>query len=83
MASYRFCRSDDIPLLVEAHNRCCAVHVDGRPPLTVETFRRAIHEINLWSSSCSLAIVDGGRRQVPQARVPVLVVVGGHEVSAP
>ncbi len=59
MASYRFCRSDDIPLLVEAHNRCCAVHVDGRPPLTVETFRRAIHEINLWSSSCSLAIVDG------------------------
>jgi len=59
MASYRFCRTDDIPLLVEAHNRCCMFPGEDQPALTVELFRRAIHEINLWSSSCSLAIVDG------------------------
>lgn len=59
MASYRFCRSDDIPLLVEAHNDCCAIHQPGEPPLTVEGFKRDINELNLWSSSCALALVDG------------------------
>jgi GNAT superfamily N-acetyltransferase len=59
MASYRFCRSDDIPLLVDAHNRCCAIHPDGQPLLTVERFKQAINELNVWSSSCSVAVVDG------------------------
>ena len=56
MSGYRFCRTDDIPLLVEAYNSCYAVHFDDEPPLTVGDLKRKIRELNLWSSSCMVAL---------------------------
>jgi len=59
MPGYRFCRTDDVPLLVEAYNRCYAVHFEDEPPLTVDEFKRNIRELNLWSSSCMVASASG------------------------
>ena len=56
MPSFRFCRPDDIPLLVEAVNRCYDVHFPNNPPLTLEDFKREVKHLNLWSSSCMLAL---------------------------
>jgi GNAT superfamily N-acetyltransferase len=56
MPAYRFCRTDDIPLLVEAHNRCYAVHFEDHAPLTPEDFKRGARELGLWASSCVLAL---------------------------
>jgi len=58
MPGYRFCRTDDVPLLVEAHNRCYAPHFADVPPLTVEDFRRDTRELGLWASSCLVAFAD-------------------------
>jgi len=55
VASYRFCRTDDVPLLVRAHNACYLPHFPGLPPMTVDGFRRAAKEIDLWASSCMVA----------------------------
>jgi ribosomal protein S18 acetylase RimI-like enzyme len=56
MAGYRFCRSDDIPLLVEAYNRCYAAYIEGASEMTVEEFKRDVRDLDLWSSSCMLAL---------------------------
>ncbi len=56
MPSFRFCRPDDIPLLTEAINRCYDVHFPNVPPLTIEGFKREVKYLNLWSSSCMLAL---------------------------
>jgi GNAT superfamily N-acetyltransferase len=56
---YRFCRTDDVPLLVEAHNRCYAPHFVGEPPMTAADFRRDAKELGLWASSCMVALADG------------------------
>jgi len=58
MPSFRFCRPDDIPLLVEAVNRCYDVHYPNTAPVTLEGFKREIKHLNLWSSSCMLALDD-------------------------
>ena len=58
MSGYRFCRTDDVDLLVDAYNRCYAVHFDGEPRMTVEDFRRDTREINLWASSCMVAFAN-------------------------
>jgi len=58
MPSFRFCRPDDIPLLVEAVNRCYDVHFPNTPSLTLEGIKREIKQLNLWSSSCMLALDD-------------------------
>lgn len=58
MSGYRFCRTDDIPLLVEAHNACYAEQLDDAPALTVEGYKTLVREIDLWASSCMLATVD-------------------------
>lgn len=55
MASYRFCRSDDIPLLVDAHNECYRVHDPAIPEWTVDDFKQAIRDLDLWTSSCMVA----------------------------
>ena len=47
MASFRFCRPDDIEGLVDAVNRTYLVHFPGLAPMTVETFKREIKELNL------------------------------------
>jgi ribosomal protein S18 acetylase RimI-like enzyme len=54
MASYRFCRSDDVPLLVDAYNTCF------RPPggaaaIDRDRFKRWVRVLELWTSSCLVA----------------------------
>lgn len=58
MPGYRFCRSDDIPLLVAAHNACWVPHFGPEQAITVEDFKRGIRELGLWSSS-SMVAFDG------------------------
>ncbi|HKQ61637.1 MAG TPA: GNAT family N-acetyltransferase [Candidatus Polarisedimenticolaceae bacterium] len=55
MASYRFCRSDDVPLLVQAYEACFHPHFPQLPALTVDGFRRAARRLDLWTSSCVVA----------------------------
>ena len=67
MSAYRFCRTDDIPLLVDAWNRCGLPHFPGASPLTVAGFKQEIRELNLWCSSCMVAF---------DAKEPVGVLIG-------
>jgi ribosomal protein S18 acetylase RimI-like enzyme len=55
MASYRYCRSDDVALLVQAYNECYRVHFPDSPEMSVERFKRLLREIDLWTSSCMIA----------------------------
>jgi len=55
MTAYRFCRSDDIGLLVDAVNRCWAPHFPGEPPMTAAAFKRSIRDLQVWCSSCMVA----------------------------
>lgn len=55
MTAYRFCRSDDVPLIVDAYERC-NVGSGARPwKLTVDHMKRLGREMNLWTSSCMVA----------------------------
>jgi GNAT superfamily N-acetyltransferase len=55
MSSYRFCRTDDIGLLVDALNRCWAPYFPEQPPATAASFKRAIRDLQVWCSSCMVA----------------------------
>jgi GNAT superfamily N-acetyltransferase len=55
MSAYRFCRSDDIALLVDALNRCWSPYFPGEPPMTPVTFKRSIRDLQVWCSSCMVA----------------------------
>ena len=56
MTAYRFCRSDDVPLIVDAYERC-NVGAGARPwRLTVDHMKRLGREMNLWTSSCMVAL---------------------------
>ena len=55
MSAYRFCRSDDIALLVDALNRCWAPHFPGEPAVTAAAFKRSIRDLQVWCSSCMVA----------------------------
>jgi len=55
MSSYRFCRTDDIGLLVDALNRCWAPHFPGEPLMTPAAFKRSIRDLQVWCSSCMVA----------------------------
>ena len=59
MSAYRFCRTDDIGLLVDALNRCAAPHAPGQPPMTPEAFKRSIRDLQVWCSSCMVAFAGG------------------------
>jgi ribosomal protein S18 acetylase RimI-like enzyme len=67
MPAYRFCRTDDIPLLVAALNACYGVHFRDQAPFTVDEFKREIRELSVWSSSCMV---------VSEAGEPIAVVTG-------
>jgi ribosomal protein S18 acetylase RimI-like enzyme len=67
MASYRFCRPDDIPLLVAAVNRCYDVHFPAAAPLTVDDFRLEMKQLQLWPSNSMVASGGDG---------PVAVMLG-------
>jgi ribosomal protein S18 acetylase RimI-like enzyme len=56
VTAYRFCRSDDVPLIVDAYARC-NVGAGARPwSLTVDHMKRLGREMNLWTSSCMVAL---------------------------
>ena len=55
MSAYRFCRTDDIGLLVEALNRCWAPYFPDEPPMTPTAFKRSIRDLQVWCSSCMVA----------------------------
>jgi len=55
MSAYRFCRTDDIDLLVDALNRCWTPYFPGEPPMTATLFKRSIRDLQIWCSSCMVA----------------------------
>ena len=55
VSSYRFCRTDDIGLLVDALNRCWAPYHPDEPFATAATFKRSIRDLQVWCSSCMVA----------------------------
>ena len=69
MASYRFCRPDDLDLLVKAINTCYLVHFPGAAACTPRDFKRMVRELSLWSSS-SLVTLER------DAFDPVSVLIG-------
>jgi hypothetical protein len=54
MSAYRFCRTDDIGLLVDALNRCWSPYFPGEP-MTPAAFKRSIRGLQVWCSSCMVA----------------------------
>ena len=56
MSSYRFCRTDDIQLLVDALNRCWSPYFPDEPPMTPAAFKRSIRDLQIWCSSCMVAM---------------------------
>ena len=55
MSSYRFCRSDDIALLVDALNRCWSPYFPDEPPMTPAALKRSIRDLQVWCSRCMVA----------------------------
>ncbi len=55
MTAYRFCRTDDIALLVDALNRCWSPYFPDEPPMTPAAFKRSIRDLQVWCSSCMVA----------------------------
>lgn len=55
MPAYRFCRTDDIDLLVDALNRCWGPSFPDEPPMTPAAFKRSIRDLQVWCSSCMVA----------------------------
>jgi GNAT superfamily N-acetyltransferase len=72
MAAYRFCRTDDIALLVDALNRCWAPCVPGEPPMTPAVFKRSIRDLQVWCSSCMVAF---------EGADPIGVLIGAKRPS--
>ena len=72
MSSYRFCRTDDVSLLVDALNRCWSPHFPDEPAMTPETFKRSIRDLQVWCSSCMVAFAGAD---------PIAVLIGAKRQS--
>src|SRR5262245_43129722 len=72
MSAYRFCRTDDIGLLVRALNRCWLPHFPDEPPMTPEAFKRSIRDLQVWCSSCMVAFLGSD---------PIGVLIGAKRPS--
>jgi ribosomal protein S18 acetylase RimI-like enzyme len=72
LSSYRFCRTDDIGLLVDALNRCWAPHFPDEPPATAASFKRSIRDLQVWCSSCMVAFAGAN---------PIGVLIGAKRPS--
>ena len=72
MAAYRFCRTDDIALLVDALNRCWAPYQPDDPLMTRDAFKRSIRDLQVWCSSCMVAFSGPD---------PVGVLIGAKRAS--
>ena len=55
MSAYRFCRTDDIGLLVDALNRCWLPYFPEQGAMTPAAFKRSIRDLQVWCSSCMVA----------------------------
>jgi GNAT superfamily N-acetyltransferase len=55
VSSYRFCRTDDVALLVDALNRCWSPYFPDEPPMTAASFKWSIRHLQVWCSSCMVA----------------------------
>ena len=72
MSSYRFCRTDDVSLLVEALNRCWSPYFPDEPAVTPASFKRSIRDLQVWCSSCMVAFSGAD---------PVGVLIGAKRPS--
>ena len=72
MSAYRFCRTDDIGLLVAALNRCWSPYFPDEPPMTPALFKRSIRDLQVWCSSCMVALSDSD---------PIGVLIGAKRPS--
>lgn len=86
VSSYRFCRSDDLPLLAQAYNECFVPHFADCTPVTIDELKAWSRELDLWTSSCMVAASDEGPLAVLLAakreRENLVLAVGarpGHE----
>jgi GNAT superfamily N-acetyltransferase len=73
LSSYRFCRTDDIGLLVDALNHCWAPSFPDDPPMTLAAFKRSIRDLQVWCSSCMVAFAGAD---------PIGVLIGAKRPSA-
>jgi GNAT superfamily N-acetyltransferase len=73
VSAYRFCRTDDIGLLVDALNRCWAPYFPEEPPATAASFKRSIRDLQVWCSSCMVAFSGSD---------PIGVLIGAKRRSA-
>ena len=73
MSAYRFCRSDDIGLLVDALNRCWSPYFPDEPAMTPAAFKRSIRDLQVWCSSCMVAFSGSD---------PIGVLIGAKRPSA-
>jgi GNAT superfamily N-acetyltransferase len=73
VAAYRFCRTDDIGLLVDALNHCWAPYFPDEPPMTAAAFKRSIRDLQVWCSSCMVAFAGSD---------PIGVLIGAKRPSA-
>ena len=55
VSSYRFCRTDDVALLVDALNRCRSPYFPDEPAVTPASFKWSIRHLQVWCSSCMVA----------------------------
>jgi GNAT superfamily N-acetyltransferase len=72
VSAYRFCRTDDIGLLVDALNRCWLPHFPDEPPMTAAAFKRSIRDLQVWCSSCMVAFAGSD---------PIGVLIGAKRPS--
>jgi ribosomal protein S18 acetylase RimI-like enzyme len=61
VTAYRFCRTDDLPLLAQAWGRAYAPHFDPPPPLDTAGLKKWVREVDLWSSSCMVAMDESSQ----------------------
>ena len=72
MSAYRFCRTDDVALLVDALNRCWSPHFPDEPAVTPASFKRSIRDLQVWCSSCMVAFAGAD---------PIAVLIGAKRSS--
>src|SRR5687768_6842879 len=72
MSSYRFCRTDDVSLLVDALNRCWSPYFPDEPAVTPASFKRSIRDLQVWCSSCMVAFAGAD---------PIAVLIGAKRPS--
>jgi GNAT superfamily N-acetyltransferase len=73
VSAYRFCRTDDIDLLVDALNRCWAPYFPDQAAITAASFKQSIRELQVWCSSCMVAFAGSD---------PIGVLIGAKRPAA-